>query len=198
MPMVSTDPALPTWDDTDDAWDDAWVPRVVAGEGAAWRAFHRHHLPVAVLFLRKLGVRDGELDDACQNVFLRAHRCLPAFRGEAQIKTWFYRLCATEAARTRAQRRRVAAALDALCTRQLTAAAASPAATCSDAALADRAWKALRSMKDHERLVLVQYEMEGLAGKTIAAIAGCPVATVWRRLHDARRAFRHALWRQEI
>jgi RNA polymerase sigma-70 factor (ECF subfamily) len=187
MTMLSTDPALRSWDDT-------LVPRVAAGEDAAWRAFHRHHLPVAISFLRKLGVRDGEIEDACQNVFLRAHRSLPAFRGEAQVKTWFYRLCATEAARTRAQRRRVAAAIDALCARQPADAVASPAATCSDGALVDRAGQALRSMKDHERLVFVLYEIEGLPGKTIAAIAGCPVATVWRRLHDARRTFRRALW----
>jgi len=147
-------------------------------------------------FLRKLGVRDGELEDACQDVFLRAHRCLPSFRGEAHVKTWFYRLCATEAAGVR-ERRRVAAALEALCARQPGDAGATAAPTCSDGALADRARRALDAMKDWERVVFVLYEIDGLAGKTIAEIVGCPVATVWRRLHDARATFRRALGLEE-
>ena len=82
-------------------WDDALVPRVAAGEDTAWRAFHRHYYPIAAAFLRKLGVHEADMEDACQEVFLRTHRYLPSFRGEAQIKTWFYRLCATEATRVR-------------------------------------------------------------------------------------------------
>jgi DNA-directed RNA polymerase specialized sigma24 family protein len=35
--------------------------------------------------------------------------------------------------------------------------------------------------------------MEGLPGKQIAEIVKCPEATVWRRLHYARRTFRVAL-----
>jgi DNA-directed RNA polymerase specialized sigma24 family protein len=87
----------------------------------------------------------------------------------------------------------MAAALQALCARQPSDAGATPAATCSEGALADRARRALAAMKDWERLVFVLYEIDGLAGKTIAAIVGCPVATVWRRLHDARATFRRAL-----
>jgi DNA-directed RNA polymerase specialized sigma24 family protein len=32
--------------------------------------------------------------------------------------------------------------------------------------------------------------MEGLTGEQIAEIEGCPVATVWRRLHYGRAAFK--------
>ena len=43
----------------------------------------------------------GEIEDACQEVFLRFFRHLAAFRGEAELKTWLFRLCVTEARRAR-------------------------------------------------------------------------------------------------
>ena len=56
---------------------------------------------------------------------------------------------------------------------------------------------ALAELTEAERHVFVLYEMEGLAGKRIAEILECPEATIFRRLHYARRAFRHALgWRE--
>jgi RNA polymerase sigma-70 factor (ECF subfamily) len=173
------------------SWDDALVPRVAAGEDAAWRAFHRHYYPIAAAFLRKLGVHEADMEDACQEVFLRTHRYLPSFRGEAQIKTWFYRLCATEATRVR-RRNGVARSLFAALARHETDAVV-PAATRSDDSVLALVSQALGEMKDWERLVFVLYEMEGLAGKEIAEIAACPTATVWRRLHDARRTFRRVL-----
>jgi DNA-directed RNA polymerase specialized sigma24 family protein len=42
-------------------------------------------------------------------------------------------------------------------------------------------------------LVFVLYELEGLSGKETAEIAGIPEATVYTRLHYARRTFRAAL-----
>ena len=76
------------------------VHRCVSGEPDAWRALHTHYRPIAGAFLRKLGVEGEELEDACQEVFLQMFRYLPRFRGEAQIKTWLYRLCVTSRAGT--------------------------------------------------------------------------------------------------
>jgi RNA polymerase sigma-70 factor (ECF subfamily) len=52
---------------------------------------------------------------------------------------------------------------------------------------------ALSRLKHSERLVFVLYELEGLSGKETAEIAGVPEATVYTRLHYARRTFRAAL-----
>jgi RNA polymerase sigma-70 factor (ECF subfamily) len=172
-------------------WDDALVPRVAAGESRAWRAFHRHYHPVAVAFLRKLGVREAELEDACQEVFVQAHRYLPTFRHEAQLRTWFYRLCVTQAAIVRKRGRRTRSLLTMFSC--LSGADATPPATHSDATVLALVAKALDGMKDWERLVFVLYEMEGLPCEEIAAIADCPLGTVWRRLHQARRTFRGTL-----
>jgi RNA polymerase sigma-70 factor (ECF subfamily) len=168
------------------------VNRCVSGEADAWRALHDRYHPVVAAYLRRLGVRDGELEDACQDVFLQAFRYLPAFRGEAQLATWLYRLCVTEARKARERRRQAVAAREAL-EREADAGSAAAGAEMSDRWARRRVGAALEALTQGERLVFGLFEIRGLAGKEVAEIAGCPVATVWRRLHEARQTFRAAL-----
>jgi len=167
---------------------EAMVQDCLGGDEAAWRGLHRRYYPVAASFLRKLGVREPELDDACQDVFIQMFRYLPRFRGEADLKTWLYRLCVTQARRTR--RRAVVA--DTL--RKLLARAPSDTLVSdhgfSESLANERIQAALGALSPGERAVFVLYELEGVPGKQIAEIVGCPEASVWRRLHYARRAFR--------
>jgi RNA polymerase sigma-70 factor, ECF subfamily len=167
------------------------VARCVAGEATAWRDLHQTYYPVAAAFLRKLGVRQDELDDACQEVFARLFRYLPTFRGESELKTWLYRLCATEAARTR-RKGRIWGTVLRLLHREGEGEPTAPPEW-SRALAMQKVDGALGRMKPDERLVFVLFEMEGLKGDQIATIVRCPVATVWRRLHYARRAFCSAL-----
>ena len=168
------------------------VGRCVAGDPDAWRALHRTYHPIAAAFLRKLGVRDGDLEDACQEVFVQMFRYLPTFRGQAELKTWLYRLCATEAGNVR-RRFRLADAVRKLVRRELAARPAVSNLGLSDEQARQRVEAALATLNEGERLVFVLYEMEGLPGEQIAEVAGCPVATVWRRLHYARQRFQAAL-----
>jgi RNA polymerase sigma-70 factor (ECF subfamily) len=167
------------------------VSRCVAGERAAWRDLHRSYYPIAAAFLRKLGVKDAELDDACQEVFVTLFRYLPSFRGEAELKTWLYRLCATESGKVRRRSRGWTRLVGMLASDQTAEPVTLP--EWSQSLAMQKVEQALGKLKPDERLVFVLFEMEGVGGEQIAAIAGCPVATVWRRLHYARRAFSAAI-----
>jgi RNA polymerase sigma-70 factor (ECF subfamily) len=168
------------------------VDRCVSGEADAWRTLHGTYRPIVSAYLRRLGVRGEDLEDACQEVFLQTFRYLAAFRGDAQLRTWLYRLCITEARKTRERRRSADAARAAL------ACETRPDAAAGGAMMSER-WAdqklgaALGALTQRERLVFALFEMRGLPGKEIAEIAGCPVATVWRRLHEARQTFRAAI-----
>jgi RNA polymerase sigma-70 factor (ECF subfamily) len=170
----------------------ALVDRCVSGEPRAWRALHRIYHPMAVAFLRKLGIDDGELDDACQDVFVQVFRYLPRFRGEAELKTWLFRLCASEAANVR-RRARTARTAATLLRRELAARPPVCGLELSAEMARRKIHAALAALKQDEREAFVLHEMEGVSGERIAALAGCPVATVWRRLHYARRTFQTAL-----
>jgi RNA polymerase sigma-70 factor (ECF subfamily) len=169
--------------------DAVLIHRCVAGDEQAWRELYRSHYAAAAAFLRKLGVRERELDDATQEVFTQLFRSLPQFRGEAQLRTWLYRLCATQARRAR-RFRAVSNALSALFGQD--ADATTRQELPADLAR-ERVSAALDRLNEGERLVFVLYELEGLSGDDVANIAGCPVATVWRRLHYARARFRGAI-----
>jgi RNA polymerase sigma-70 factor (ECF subfamily) len=163
------------------------VDRCVAGEAEAWRELHRAYHPVVRTFLRRLGMAPSELDDACQEVFVQMFRSLPSFERRAELKTWIYRLCVTHAGRVR-RRRPLRNGLAWLGLAQ----APEPATaglTWSEGDVRRRVAEALDAMKPMSREVLVLYELEGLSGEEIAAVLGCPVATVWRRLHYARGEF---------
>lgn len=163
----------------------------IEGSALAWRQLHRRYYPVAGAFLRKLGVRERDLDDAVQEVFLQLFRYLPRFRREAELSTWLYRLCITQARHLR-RRARLGEMLSHVLSLGPSSDLLSSPALPDDVARR-RIEAALSKLSEGERTVFVLYEMEGVAGKDIAEIVACPEATVWRRLHYARRTFRTAL-----
>jgi RNA polymerase sigma-70 factor (ECF subfamily) len=160
------------------------VRHCVLGERHAWRQLHRRYYPIVTAFLGRMGLSRGEIEDASQNVFLRVFKGLGSFRGEAELKTWIYRVCLTEASRTH-RRLGVTKLLRELFARHATDAVVSPTGP-----LDSMLQSALERLKPAERAVFVLCEMDGLSTPEIARIVGCPEATVYRRLHYARRAFR--------
>jgi RNA polymerase sigma-70 factor (ECF subfamily) len=160
------------------------------GNHEAWRSLHFRYYPVTVAFLRKFGVREPDIEDPSQEVFLQMHRYLPRFRGSSELKTWLYRLCITQARHVR-RRRRLSEAL-----RSWLSGAPESVATSSEfceASARRRIEAALEQLTENERVALVLYDMEGLAGKQVAEILRCKEATLWRRLHYARKKFVEAL-----
>lgn len=161
------------------------------GDAAAWRELHLQYLPITEAFLRKLGVREEDLSDAAQEVFLQMFRSLPRFREEARLQTWLYRLCITQA-RTLRRRLRVSRGLSALL---LAFPEAHPVASpaFSESRVLVRLRAVLEQLPVRQREAFVLYEMEDQPGKVVAELLQCTEASVWRRLHHARQALRSAL-----
>ena len=57
-------------------------------------------------------------------------------------------------------------------------------------------WRALMRLSPKKRVVYVLHIVEGRSGEEIAAMLNIPVATVWTRLHHARKALDAALERE--
>jgi RNA polymerase sigma-70 factor (ECF subfamily) len=167
------------------------IDECAVGDAPAWRELHRRYFPICAAFLRKLGVLPHDVEDATQEVFLQVHRYLPSFRREAELSTWIYRICISEARVVR-RRARVSQALRRLLSLERAETLVSSPGLPEDVARS-RVERALDALSSGERDVFVLYEMEGLPGRQIAEILGVPEATVWRRLHYARRSFRTAL-----
>jgi RNA polymerase sigma-70 factor (ECF subfamily) len=165
---------------------EAIVSRCVAGDDAAWASLYSRYARGTAHFLQRLGVAPEALDDAVQEVFLQAFRSLDKFRGEAAIKTWLCRLAVTQARRSR-EKARFAKRIRQLLALELTA---DMEWDDHQPGQAERLLQAgLNQLSALEREAFVLYELEGQAGVALATILGCPEATVYRRLHDARKKF---------
>jgi RNA polymerase sigma-70 factor (ECF subfamily) len=142
------------------------------------------HRQVHALCLNLLG-SSADADDAFQETFIAVARALPAFRGEANVKTWVHRIAIRVALKLRARRRPTDELDDGE-----PGAARDPI---SDHAEADAMARALTALSFEHRLVLSLFAVEGLTHAEIAETLGIPEGTVWSRLHHAKRKLRELL-----
>jgi RNA polymerase sigma-70 factor (ECF subfamily) len=131
------------------------------------------------------------MDDACQEVFLQFFRYLARFRAEAELKTWLFRLCVTEARRGR-RRRKSGDALAAVLRSQPTRNEVPPASL-SDATIEKRIRQAVDRMQPDQRQAFILFEFDGLTGKEVAKIGGRSLPATLRRRYEAQRVLQEAL-----
>jgi RNA polymerase sigma-70 factor (ECF subfamily) len=165
-------------------------PASASGQERSFTAIHRTYYPIAVAFVRKLGVRGDHVEDVCQDVFLQMFRYLPTFRGEADLKTWMYRICISETRRHR-RKEKVAGLVSTLLGRAQLSEGSTSLEWNPDSA-AKRVLEGLEKLPERRRSILILFDMDGLSGAEIAEIMECSQQTVWRELHYARAAFMQA------
>ncbi|MBI5067875.1 MAG: sigma-70 family RNA polymerase sigma factor [Deltaproteobacteria bacterium] len=159
-----------------------------AREEVVVELFRGHRAPLLGVCLHLTGDR-ADAEDALQEAFLSAHRALPAFRGEARLSTWLWRIAVRAALEVRG-RRRPAAPVDP----ELPAPPAEPPLLARDEAR--RVLAAMDRLPAEHRVVLSLFAAEGLRHREIAEILGVAEGTVWSRLHEARRRLAAALGRR--
>jgi RNA polymerase sigma-70 factor (ECF subfamily) len=140
--------------------------------------------------LRSLGVRDAQLDDALQDVFMVVQKKLGDFDGRAQLRTWLYAIALRIARKCRDQTRRAPTSLDTEPDHrpELVLDASSEGAALQHERLA-LARSALEALTDEQREVFVLARVEQMSAPEIAEIVGVPLNTVYSRLRAARLAF---------
>ena len=134
--------------------------------------------------VRHLGVREADIEDVCQEVFLTVHRKLDDFEGRSSLRTWLYGICLRTASdyRRRAHVRREFAVEDPMPRAQ----APEQHDELQRRQARQRLAAILDQLDDHKRAVFVLYEIEEIPMKEVAKIVGCPLQTAYSRLHAAR------------
>lgn len=145
--------------------------------------------------LRRLGVREGDVEDVAQEVFLVVLRRLPGFEGQSAVRTWVYGICLRVASdyRRRPHRVRERAMED----------APEPAVPADQDAAVDRrralAWLdgVLDGLDDAKWEVFVLFEIEEVPMAEVAVAVGCPIQTAYARLYAARKHVEAAARREQ-
>ena len=121
---------------------------------------------------RLTGSRDLA-EDLAQEVFLRVHRGLPYFRGEARLGTWIYRIVANLATEPRF-RRRPETSLDAGEEGRPARELASHDASFAELELKDRLEKAMARLPENYQLLVAGHYLKGVRYEDLADAAGRP------------------------
>lgn len=153
------------------------------------------HAPFVWASLQRLGIRDADLDDVLQEVFVVVHQRIATFDGSSKMTTWLFGIClrVASAYRRRGFRRNetcIAEPPD-----HGTAPGASPEEAMAEAESRRRLAALLDELDLEKRAVFVMFEIDEMPCEEIAQIVGVPVGTVYSRLHSARKDFQKALAR---
>lgn len=133
--------------------------------------------------------------DVAQEAFLKAHRALPGFRGEARLSTWLYRIVlqqARTANRRRWVRKRLARERASELESDLLGESRSGAGI-GDPALRRRIATALERLSHRQRTAFALVHLEGFSTIDAAEVMGCAVGTLKSHLHRALGLLRQQL-----
>lgn len=152
----------------------------------SFEAVFRAHAPYVWRVLRRLGIREADVEDVCQEVFLVVHRRFASFHGGSSMRTWIYGIATRVASehRRRPYRRREEPAGDDL---GETAVAPAQEDEVDRRRALDALDLALEKLDHDKRAVFVFFEIEEMSMAEVAAAVGCPVQTAYARLYAARR-----------
>jgi RNA polymerase sigma-70 factor (ECF subfamily) len=158
-------------------------------------SIHDQHADFVWLTLQRFGVRDQDIEDVLQEVFVVVHRRLGSFDGSSRMTTWLFGICMrlASAYHRRAFRRRERTMAE------VPDQAAPDDDSPENAASAMQAREWLRAALDfmdlEKRAIFVMFEIDEVPCEAIAEMLSIPVGTVYSRLHAARKAFAEALER---
>lgn len=173
--------------------DEALLAACGTGDAPALGAlFDRFHAAV-YRFASRLAVTDDlARDDLVQATFLEVQRAAPRFRGTSSVKTWILGIAANIARHTlRAERRRRVHQAKFL--ERVDAAVEPIDAQLERRELLARIAEALSRLPRDQQIAFILCDLEQLPGVEVARVLDIPEGTLWRRLHTARKAMRHAI-----
>jgi RNA polymerase sigma-70 factor (ECF subfamily) len=140
--------------------------------------------------LRALGVPEGTLDDAAQDVFLVVHRRLAEFRGDSALRTWLYGVIRNVASNQRRSARRrpapVRLAID------LASPGPGPHERIEERQAAEFVQRFVAGLSDEKRDVFVLAVIEQMSIPAVAEMLGIPLNTAYTRLRSVRLEFKRA------
>jgi RNA polymerase sigma-70 factor (ECF subfamily) len=159
----------------------------------SFEEIYERHASGVLRTLRRLGVREADLEDVAQEVFVVVHRKLPEFAGRSTLKTWLYGICVRVASAFRQRAHVKRESFD------------EPPERSNSGELAVRsiALKQARvqldgildQLDEDKRTVFVLFELEQFSMAEVGETVGVPQQTAWARLYAARKFIEAAVSR---
>ena len=173
--------------------DHELIERCRSGDDAAFgELVDRYKNLVYGLIYRMIPDRSA-VDDVAQDVFLKVHRGIPYFRGEAKLSTWIFRIVHNACTQWHGPR-----PLNVSLEREGGSRAPRREMASHDAAFAnlemrDRLQKAMSQLPPNYRMLVAAHYLQGVQYEALAEALNIPLGTVKTHLYRAKRRLRELL-----
>jgi len=131
--------------------------------------------------------------DSSQEVFIKAHRSLKKFRGEASFKTWLLRITSNHCKDVLKKKRLRTVPLEDLALGDAASGDAGPRSQLQAEEIGAAIESALGELSVKHRTAFILREFEGLSYQEMAEVMNCNMGTVMSRLHHARKNLQRLL-----
>jgi RNA polymerase sigma-70 factor (ECF subfamily) len=150
----------------------------------------------AYQFAYRLTSNSDDASDLVAEAFVRVYSALPRFRRESQFSTWFYRIitnCFLD--QKKREKSRQTTSLDDIQAAEIPSdeGVGSPEEFSEQGERDEIMRRAIGSLPEYQRAMIVMYHVEMLSYEDIAQTMGMPIGTVKSRLNRARLALRDLL-----
>jgi RNA polymerase sigma factor (sigma-70 family) len=167
------------------------VTRAQAGDTRAYGTLVNRFQDMAYGYAYAI-LGDFELaQDAAQEAFIEAYRCLPGLRQPEGFPGWFKRIVFKHCDRLTRRKRPVKTSIDAAF--ELAADVPGPAEIVERQEAQDTVLQAVRSLPAHEREVIALYYIDGYSQNEVAGFLNVPTTTVKSRLHASRKRLKERM-----
>lgn len=164
-----------------------------SGDRRALEQLTDRHLGTLRRMVHSMTLDDGLADDLVQEAFLRVFRGLSSFRGRSRFTTWLYRVTMNTVYETIDRQRRSPIDRAAPLPERTASNEASPERRAMGGELGVQVARALAQLPTKLRAAIVLVTQEHLDPSEAARIEGCTRATMYWRLHEARKRLSESL-----
>ena len=176
----------------DDLDERALLERCRGGDDAAFGELVDRYKDLVYGVVHRMVSDRTQVDDLAQDVFLKVHRGLPYFRGEARLSTWIYRIVQNVCSQAR-MRRRPEVPFDSPSEDRPAREPGVVDAAFADLELRDRLEKAIARLPENYRLLIAAHYLKGVQYEALAESLNLPLGTVKTHLYRAKRQLRELL-----
>jgi RNA polymerase sigma-70 factor (ECF subfamily) len=173
----------------EDVYERELVERCRSGDERAFQELVDRHKDLVFALIARTVQDRSRAEDLAQDVFLRIHRGLPYFRGEARLSTWIYRIVANVCLQDHDRAPRTSPIDDAgganavsVADRQFT-----------DLEVRDRLEKAIARLPANYRLLIAAHYLQGVRYEELSEALQLPLGTVKTQLYRAKQQLRRLL-----
>lgn len=171
--------------------EQALVERCRQGDESAFRELVDQYKGLVFALILRSVSNQARAEELAQDVFLKVHKGLPYFRGEAKLSTWIYRIVINALAQEKPEL--AGTSLDSDDVGHARFEPRTIDRSFGDLVMKDRLQKAIERLPVQYQVLINGHYLKDLRYEDLADALGMPMGTVKTNLHRAKRRLRHLL-----